>query len=69
MTSSSALGDFIEDVDAPSPMDAAAREMLREQIQHALESLSDRERDVLELRFGSRTAGSTRWRKSAATSM
>lgn len=49
---SSALGDFIEDVDAPSPMDAAAKDMLREQIQHALESLSDRERDVLELRFG-----------------
>ncbi|MFN8432791.1 MAG: sigma-70 family RNA polymerase sigma factor [Anaerolineales bacterium] len=49
---SSALGDFIEDEDALSPMDAAAREMLREQITHALESLSDRERDVLELRFG-----------------
>ncbi|HRQ25072.1 MAG TPA: sigma-70 domain-containing protein, partial [Anaerolineales bacterium] len=48
--SSSALGDFIEDIDALSPMDAAAREMLREQIQHALEALSDRERDVLELR-------------------
>ena len=49
---SSSLGDFIEDEDAPSPMDFAAREMLREQIQHALEALSDRERDVLELRFG-----------------
>lgn len=49
---SSALGDFIEDEDALSPMDAAAREMLREQIQHALASLSERERDVLELRFG-----------------
>jgi len=49
---SSSLGDFIEDEDALSPMDAAAREMLREQITHALESLSDRERDVLELRFG-----------------
>jgi RNA polymerase primary sigma factor len=49
---SSALGDFIEDVDAPSPMDAAARDMLREQIHHALNSLSERERDVLELRFG-----------------
>jgi len=49
---SSALGDFIEDEDALSPIDAAAREMLREQITHALESLSDRERDVLELRFG-----------------
>jgi RNA polymerase primary sigma factor len=46
------LGDFIEDEDAPSPMDAAAKEMLREQVQHALASLSERERDVLELRFG-----------------
>lgn len=51
---SNALGDFIEDVDAPSPMDAASREMLRKQIQHALASLTDRERDVLELRFGLR---------------
>jgi RNA polymerase primary sigma factor len=51
---SSSLGDFIEDEDAPSPIDSAAREMLREQVQHALESLSDRERDVLELRFGLR---------------
>jgi RNA polymerase primary sigma factor len=51
---SSSLGDFIEDEDAPSPMDVAAREMLREQVQHALEALSDREREVLELRFGLR---------------
>jgi RNA polymerase primary sigma factor len=51
---SSSLGDFIEDEDAPSPIDSAAREMLREQVQHALEALSDRERDVLELRFGLR---------------
>jgi RNA polymerase primary sigma factor len=51
---SSALGDFIEDVDAPSPMDSASKEMLRKQIQHALASLTDRERDVLELRFGLR---------------
>ena len=49
---SSQLGDFIEDEDAPSPIDAAARQMLREQIQHALEGLLDRERQVLELRFG-----------------
>lgn len=49
---SSQLGDFIEDEDAPSPIDSAAREMLREQIQHALEGLTDRERQVLELRFG-----------------
>jgi RNA polymerase primary sigma factor len=49
---SSQLGDFIEDVDALEPMDAASREMLREQVQHALEILSERERQVLELRFG-----------------
>ncbi|MDP1780001.1 MAG: sigma-70 family RNA polymerase sigma factor, partial [Anaerolineales bacterium] len=49
---SSSLGDFIEDEDAPSPMDAAAREMMREQVNHALESLTEREREVLELRFG-----------------
>ncbi|MBI5943954.1 MAG: sigma-70 family RNA polymerase sigma factor [Chloroflexi bacterium] len=51
---SSSLADFIEDEDAPSPMDSAVREMLREQVQHALEALSERERDVLELRFGLR---------------
>jgi RNA polymerase primary sigma factor len=49
---SSQLADFIEDEDAPSPIDAAAREMLREQIRHALDELQDRERQVLELRFG-----------------
>ena len=49
---SSTLGDFIEDEDAPSPMDAAARDMLREQVKTILAELSDREREVLELRFG-----------------
>ena len=49
---SSQLGDFIEDEDAVSPADAAAREMLKEQIQSALSVLSERERQVLELRFG-----------------
>jgi RNA polymerase primary sigma factor len=49
---SSQLGDFIEDVDALEPMDAAAREMLRESVKNALSVLSDRERQVLELRFG-----------------
>ena len=49
---SSQLGDFIEDDDALEPMDAAAREMLREQVQNALAALSERERQVLELRFG-----------------
>ncbi len=49
---SSQLGDFIEDEEALEPMDAAAREMLREQVQSALGALSERERQVLELRFG-----------------
>ena len=49
---SSQLGDFIKDEDAIEPMDAAARKMLREQVQTALAALSERERQVLELRFG-----------------
>ena len=48
----SQLGDFIEDEDALEPLDAASREMLREQVQSALTALSERERQVLELRFG-----------------
>jgi RNA polymerase primary sigma factor len=46
------LGDFIEDEGALQPMDAAAREILREQVKNALAVLSERERQVLELRFG-----------------
>jgi RNA polymerase primary sigma factor len=48
----SMLGDFIEDEEAQEPMDAAAREMLREQVKNALAVLSEREREVLEMRFG-----------------
>ena len=48
----SQLGDFIEDEEALEPMDAAAREMLHESIKNALAVLSERERQVLELRFG-----------------
>jgi RNA polymerase primary sigma factor len=48
----SQLGDFIEDDEAIEPMDAAAREMLREQVKDALAALTDREREVLELRYG-----------------
>lgn len=48
----SLLGDFIPDDETPEPIDAAAREMLREQIQSAMAVLSPRERQVLELRFG-----------------
>ena len=49
---SSQLGDFIEDEEAQEPMDAAARDMLRESMKNALAVLSERERQVLELRFG-----------------
>ena len=49
---SSQLGDFIQDEEATEPMDAAAREMLREQVHHVLTALNERERQVLELRFG-----------------
>ncbi len=46
------LGDFIEDRTAPAPADAATFQLLREQVEDVLETLSDRERRVLQLRFG-----------------
>jgi RNA polymerase primary sigma factor len=49
---SSQLGDFIEDETMPEPVDAAARELLKEQVQSALSVLTERERQVLEMRFG-----------------
>ncbi len=48
----STLGDFIEDQEASAPLDAATREILREQVRSSLDKLSERERQVLELRFG-----------------
>lgn len=46
------LGDFIEDDSALSPADSAAFSMLKEELGAALESLTDRERQVVRLRFG-----------------
>lgn len=46
------LGDFIEDHDAPAPVDAASFTLLREQLEEVLETLTIREKRVLELRFG-----------------
>jgi RNA polymerase primary sigma factor len=46
------LGDFIEDHKAPAPADAASRQMLKEQVDDVLSSLSEREKDVLIMRFG-----------------
>jgi RNA polymerase primary sigma factor len=48
----SSLGDFIEDESLPPPADAASQQLLREQMQEILEQLSERERKVLEMRFG-----------------
>src|SRR5258708_3450422 len=49
---SSLLGDFIEDDKVLGPVDAAARQLLKEQVRGALSILSEREREVLEMRFG-----------------
>ena len=46
------LGDFIEDRSALAPADAASHQLLKEQIQDVLHTLSIRERRVLQLRFG-----------------
>jgi len=46
------LGDFIEDQSAPAPSDAASFQLLKEQIDDVLHTLTDRERRVLQLRFG-----------------
>jgi RNA polymerase primary sigma factor len=48
----STLADFIEDQEAAAPLDAAAKEILREQVKRCLSALSERERQVIELRFG-----------------
>ena len=46
------LGDFIPDEDVPAPADAAAFSMLKEQLIEVLDTLTEREKKVLTLRFG-----------------
>ena len=46
------LGDFIQDDNVPVPAEAAASTMLREQLDEILDTLTERERKVLTLRFG-----------------
>ncbi|WP_018753298.1 RNA polymerase sigma factor RpoD [Paenibacillus sanguinis] len=46
------LGDFIEDHEALAPADAAAYELLKEQLEDVLDTLTEREENVLRLRFG-----------------
>ncbi len=46
------LGDFIPDEEVPAPAEAAAFSMLKEQLVEVLDTLTERERKVLKLRFG-----------------
>ena len=46
------LGDFIEDSDAVVPVDAASFILLQEQLESVLHTLSEREKKVIQLRFG-----------------
>src|SRR5216117_1129970 len=62
------LGDFIEDSDAVVPLDAASFILLQEQLEAVLHTLSEREKKVIQLRFGLVDGTPARWRKSAASS-
>ena len=48
----SALGDFVEDQTAESPFELAAERLRRENLRRALAALPEREREVIEMRFG-----------------
>ena len=48
----SVLGDFIEDEDTVSPEDSATNQLLKEQVNDVLSSLSDREQKIVRMRFG-----------------
>lgn len=48
----SVLGDFIEDTDAPNPIDSATTQLLKEQVQDILSVLTEREQKILKMRFG-----------------
>lgn len=46
------LGDFLPDEELPTPADFASRQLLREDLAQALRHLSDRERRIIDLRYG-----------------
>ncbi len=54
----SVLGDFIEDEDSTTPEESAASQLLKEQVQAILSSLSDREQKIVKMRFGLETGKS-----------
>ncbi len=48
----SVLGDFIEDEDSATPEESATSQLLKEQVQSVLSSLSEREQKIVKMRFG-----------------
>ena len=62
------LGDLIADEVSETPYEAASESMLKRDVNAALDTLTPREKLVLQLRFGLVTATSTRWRKWANSS-
>jgi RNA polymerase primary sigma factor len=48
----SVLGDFIEDEDSATPEESAANQLLKEQVQAVLSTLSEREQKIVKMRFG-----------------
>ena len=48
----SVLGDFIEDEDSATPEESAANQLLKEQVQSVLGTLSEREQKIIKMRFG-----------------
>lgn len=48
----SVLGDFVEDGESTTPEESATSQLLREQVQSILSSLSDREQKIIKMRFG-----------------
>lgn len=48
----SVLGDFIEDEESTTPEEAASNQLLKEQVQAILSTLSDREQKIIKMRFG-----------------
>jgi RNA polymerase primary sigma factor len=48
----SVLGDFVEDGESTTPEESAASQLLKEQVQTVLSSLSDREQKIIKMRFG-----------------
>lgn len=54
----SVLGDFIEDEDSATPEETAANQLLKEQVQSILSTLSDREQKIIKMRFGLETGKS-----------